>query len=147
MAAIAKASGAVAVYWGNGSATHPAEFFITGARNSKSETMLLPLWLGISYASERGGISFLTFGVRTQFRLPDLKVWSPTEDQHEALNYTYNLASYDIGRGKPIAAGETVGRTNDERLVVRYEPSPVSNAEQVMCVDLPGKRGWWPFRR
>lgn len=147
IAAIAKSSAAVAVYWGSGSVTHPAEFFTTGARNSENETMLLPLWLGVSYAPERSGVSFLTFGVRSQFQLLDLKVWSPNEDQHDALEYTFNLASYVIGHGNPIAAGETVGRTNDERLIVRYEQSPVRSTEQVMCVDLPDKRGWWPFKR
>ena len=31
----------------------------------------------------------------------------------------------------------TVGRSDDERLAVRYEPSPIEDDEPVFCVDLP----------
>jgi hypothetical protein len=142
VAAVAKATGALAVYWGNGRVTHPADFFISSATNSggPGEPMLVDLWLGISVASERGGTSFLTRGVHEQFGLPDLKLWSPEASTH-ALVYAFDLISYVIGRGMPIAAGETVGSTADERLVVRYESSPIDKAVQVMCVDLPNKPG------
>jgi hypothetical protein len=149
VAAVAKATGALAVYWGNGSVAHPADFFIDSARNSgtSGEPMRLPLWLGISFAAEGSGVSFLTYGVQEQFGLPDLKLWSPKGKEIEALSYAFNLVSYVIDRGVPIAAGETIGSTTEERLVVRYEPSPIGKPAPVMCVDLPGKRGWWPFRR
>lgn len=147
IAAIAKATGGLAVYWGNGCVTHPADFFIEGARESDGEITLPHLWLGVSFAQEKSGVSFLTFGVQQQFALPELKVWAPKGDEQDALAYTLNLASYVIDRGVPIPAGETVGRTKDERLAVRYEASPIGRSEQVMCVDLPGKRGWWSFRR
>jgi len=147
IAAIAKATAGLAVYWGNGCVTHPADFFIEGARDSGGETTLPHLWLGVSFAQEKSGVSFLTFGMQEQFVLPDLKVWAPKGEQQDALAYTLNLASYVIDRGVSISAGETVGRSADERLIVRYEPSPVGRDAQVMCVDLPGKRSWWPFRR
>jgi hypothetical protein len=142
VAAIAKASGALGVYWGNGSVAHAADFFIEGARDSgrPEDAMLLPLWLGISVAPEANGISFLTLGVQKQFTLPELKLWSPLGGEWDALNCAFNLVSYIIGRGTPVVSGETVGRTTDERLVVRYEPSPIGRPGQVMCVDLPGKR-------
>jgi hypothetical protein len=142
VAAVAKATGALAVYWGNGGVTHPADFFISRATNSggPGDSMLVDLWLGISVASERGGASFLTRGVHEQFALPDLKLWSPEASTH-ALVHAFDLISYVIDRGTPIAAGETVGSTADERLVVRYEFSPIGKAVQVMCVDLPDKRG------
>src|SRR5688572_27973463 len=100
IAAIAKATGARAVYCGNGSVTHPADFFISGATNSGTpeEPMLLHLWLGISVASQRGGASFLTLGVHEQFALPDLKLWSP-EPSTDALINAFDLISYVIGRG------------------------------------------------
>lgn len=40
-------------------------------------------------------------------------------------------------RGTPIPAGDTVVRNADERLRVRYEPSPIDAAVSIWRVDLP----------
>lgn len=136
-AAVAQASQAQAIYWGNGRVTTEAEVFLDTARGLAEDDLPLPIWTGVSVAQERGGVSFLSLGIEPQFGLPDLLLWAPQAAGDEALGLLFDLHSYVIGRGQPIAPGETVGRSAEERLTVRYETSPVDDEKQVWCVDLP----------
>lgn len=145
LAAVLLATGAVGVYVGAAGATHPAEWYVEVARQIDDPIML---WTGVSHAftpEERH--SFLSFGMQ-QFGLPELLLTSPAEEGGEALEYLFDLMSYCATSGRAPAAGETVGRTAEERLPVRYEPSPVDPELEVMCVDLgveapvDGKRRW-----
>ncbi len=58
----------------------------------------------------------------------------------EALLYFFDLLAYAIRPGAAVPAGQTVGRTADEKLRVRDERSPVDATKQVWRVDLPARR-------
>jgi hypothetical protein len=135
LAAIAKASSAVGIYWGEASATHDAEFFISTAR----EPGLMPritLWTGVSVAREPDGrLSFLSLGMK-QLNLPDLLLVAPQSAVNDALAMMFDLLGYVASLGKPLPDGDTVGRTADERLPVRYVPSPLDSTKNVWRVEL-----------
>jgi hypothetical protein len=132
-AAAALATGATAVYLGAAGATHPADWYIEVVRQVDDPTML---WIGVSHAvTEEPRHSFLSFGMH-QFGQPDLLLTAGIEDGSDAIEYFYDLLAYCSASGKAIAEGETVGRTEDERIVVRYEPNPVDEDRVVFCVDL-----------
>ena len=136
LAAVAKAAGAVGVYWGNSGATHDPAFLMDVARESELEARMM-VWSGISVAREPGGrLSLLSLGMK-QLDLPDLLLTSPPGKNDEALSYFFTLLAYVAGRGKAIADGETVGRTAQERLKVKYVPSPVDKGKKVWRVELP----------
>ncbi len=132
-AAVTLASGGVAVYMGAAGATHPAEWFVEVARQVDDPIML---WIGVSHAvTEEARHSFLSFGMH-QFGQPDLLLTAPLEQGSDAIEYFYDLLAYCASTGRAVNDGETVGRTDDERILVRYEPNPVDEDRVVFCVDL-----------
>jgi len=135
LAAVAKASPSVGIYWGGASATHDSEFFISVAAEPGIATRMM-LWTGISLAREPDGrLSMLSLGMG-QLNLPDLLlvVAEPSEDT--ALETFFDLLAYVASRGEPLPEGDTVGRTADEKLPVHYVESPIGSGEQVWRVEV-----------
>jgi hypothetical protein len=135
VAAVAQASGAVGVYWGNAGATHDAKFFMTLAK-SQEIAPRLTLWTGLSVGREPDGrISLLSLGMK-QLNLPDLLLVAPTSARGEVLETFFDLLTYIAKSGKPLPEGDTIGRTPDERMPVRYVPSPIDGCTMVWRVEL-----------
>ncbi len=132
VAAIVQASDAHGVYWGSGRVAHDAAFFVGAA----DEDLPLILWSGVSIARGPNEVSLLTTGLR-QFELPELMVVAKPEDGNEALAYLFDLGGYVVGRGEAIPAGDTVGRTQSEKMRVEYQVSPLAPDEQMAVVRLP----------
>lgn len=124
----------VGVYWGDTGATHDPKFF----RDVASESEMLPivLWNGVSLARQDDRISVLSLGMK-QLGLPNLLLGAPAHQGNEALAYFFDMLSYLAKLGEPIEEGQTIGRSAQERLVVRYEDSPRDPSERVWCIDLP----------
>jgi hypothetical protein len=127
--------GVVGIYCGEAHATHDPDFF----RDMAMQDGLLPvhLWNGISMAGNDQRVSLLSLGMH-QLGQPNLKLTGPRAEGTALIEYFFNLLEYAAKRGSPIAHGETVGRSSDEKLVVRHEPSPIADGETMWCVDLPG---------
>jgi hypothetical protein len=72
--------------------------------------------------------------------LPDLELTVPRSSYDaDAVDLLYDFLHYTITRGAAIPDGDTVGRSAEERLKVRYVRSPVDPEKKVWRVDLPGK--------
>ena len=71
-----------------------------------------------------------------QLELPDLLLVAPSGKADEALPMLYDLLAYVVSRGRPLADGDTVGRTAAEKLPVHYVPSPVDRKVKVWRVEL-----------
>ena len=137
VAAVAQASHATGVYWGAGGVTHDAEFFLKIARERDADVLPL-LWCGFDLAREGPArVSLLTYGLREQLGLMDLRVTGRPERFGEVVALAADMVVYVAGRGADIPEGDTVGRDEDQRLKVRYEPSPVEPSVKVWRVDLP----------
>lgn len=127
--------GVVGVYCGEAHATHDPDFF----RDMAMQEGMVPvhLWNGISIAGNDERVSLLSLGMQ-QLGQPNLKLTGPRAEGTALIEYFFNLLDYAARRGSPIAHGETVGRSPEEKLVVRHEPSPIAEGKTVWCVDLPG---------
>jgi hypothetical protein len=136
LAAVSKASRAVGVYWGNAGATHNPAFFISAAQDPALASRLM-LWTGVSIAREADGrLSLLSLGMQ-QLDLPDLLlVAARSTGSNDALATFFDLLAYVVQREKPIPEGDTVGRNAEERLSVRYVPSPLEPSKKVWRVEL-----------
>jgi hypothetical protein len=135
VAAVTRASDAVAVYWGDAGATHDARFFVEVASDGALPVLL---WTGVSAAvDEDDRLSLLSLGLR-QLGLPDLHLTAPREIGNDALPFFFDLIAYAARKGAAVPAGDTVGRNPGERLRVRHEPSPLDPDDTVWRVDLPG---------
>lgn len=134
VATLVRALGAVGVYWGAGGATHHPEFVVNIAHSE----LPLPLWVGVSLAAKKGGHELLSVGM-PQLGLPDLALWVPEVDG-QALEFFYDLLAYVARRGTELPEGDSVGRTDKERLKVTYGPSPVNPKALVWNVALPSPK-------
>ena len=146
VAALTKATGATGVYEGNARATHDPEFYVDVV--SDSSVLPLMLWTGISLVRKPAATELLTLGM-SQLELPDVLLVAPPSEANAALAFVFDLVGYVVERGSAIPAGETVGRTAEEKLEVAYVASPLDPSARVMRVELPGvqKKRWWPFGR
>lgn len=130
VAATAATVGAVEVYMGDAGVTHPLDFFLEEAKAPLPMTVLC----GASAVVQANGRRQLLSRGMKQCGLPDLLLTGgPTLDGDFFLELLALLAR----RGTPIPAGDTVGRNAEERLPVRYEPSPIDAAVSIWRVDLP----------
>lgn len=136
LAAVTKASPAVGVYWVDAGATHDSEFFLSTA-SDQGVVPRMVLWSGVSIAREKDGrLSLLSLGME-QLDLPNLLLVADAGSASVAIETMYDLLSYVAERGDPLPEGDTVGRSNDERLPVRYVKSPVDSKKKVWRVELP----------
>ena len=53
------------------------------------------------------------------------------------METTFDLLAYVASRGEALPEGDTVGRTDDERLPVHYVESPGDPAKKVWRLELP----------
>ncbi len=132
VAAIVRATNAVGVYWGEGGATHHPEFVVDIAHSE----LPLPVWVGVSVAKTGDGHQLLSIGMQ-QVGMPDL-VMNAGKLEGGMFEFFYDLLAYVVRRGKPLSEGDSVGRTDGERLKVKYVPSPVDPDVEVWSVTLPG---------
>jgi hypothetical protein len=129
----ADAARAVAVYWGGAGATHPAADFLETAIEMECPVVL---WNGVSVSRAGSRVELLSLGMGLLGHR-DLLLAAPTERANEALSMFFDLLSYVIEREEDVPEGETVGRTPEEKLVVRHVRSPIDRSKQVWRVDLP----------
>lgn len=133
LAAVAEASAAVGIYWGSAGATHDPKIFIELAHDDSVESGIL-LWNGVSPAQEPDGrVSLLSLGMK-QLDLPDLWIVAPNESR--PLEWLFNLLNYMASEGEAIPDGDTVGRTAEEKIPVRYVPSPIDATIQVCRIEI-----------
>lgn len=135
VAAAASAYGAVGVYEGNACATHPAAFYLDAVSTSPLPLMV---WTGVSVAREPDGrTSMLTLGVQNMLGVPDVLVSASPGGATEALAFACDMIRYVLDRGAALEDGHTVGRTAEEKILVRYVPSPLDASRQVVRLDIP----------
>ena len=142
-AAVAEATGAVGVYWGMGHVAHPADFFIETVTELEEP---LPALLGLSIARDAAGLSLLSVGM-TQFDLPDMLVLADARGGSDALGFLMDIQSYVLRRGTALPDADTVGRSEQERIQVRYVPSPAEPSVQVVQLDLRRPGLWQRMRK
>ncbi len=134
VAAIVSASGSLGVYLGAAHATHDARFFVDLASTPEPLPTMLMLWNGVSVAKEDDRVSLLSLGM-SQLELPNLLLTAPATDVNDALAYMFDLLAYVTSRGAALPEGDTIGGSADERIEIRYQPSPVVGDADVWRVD------------
>jgi hypothetical protein len=132
VAAVTKATKAVAVYEGNAGATHDPRFYVGLATDTDLPMML---WNGLSLVRTPDRLELLSLGMG-QLDLPDLLLVTPASEGNAALEFFFDLLSYVARRGERITEGETVGRDEHEKLVVHYVPSPIDEGVEVARVSM-----------
>lgn len=132
-ASVADALGAVGVYDGNAGATHLAPLYIDAIRNDELPSVLVT---GVSLAKDSDTkVSALTKGLQ-RLDLCEFLVTIPISSLEADIGYLFDLVEYVVKRRNQLGDGETIGRTQEERIRVKYCPSPVDPTLQVATLDL-----------
>lgn len=133
LASVVETSQSVGVYWGEAGATHDPKFFVAAAQPGTIESQMM-LWNGVSIAGEPDGrISLLSLGMK-QLDLPEL--WMIGPKGNETLGWFFDLLSYVATRREALPDGDTIGRTADEKIPVRYVKSPIDGSTKVCRIEV-----------
>jgi len=138
VASVVENSHSAGVYWGGGTLVHEPEEFVTQVRELSTENMLPHLWIDMRLAqNEDESLSFFTTGM-IHFNKLEIEIDRATLDPEELLNFCYGIIDYIVTSDVDINHGETIGRTEDEKLAVTHEPSMLHNREDtVMKLTFP----------
>jgi hypothetical protein len=123
VAGLVGCSNSPGIFWGPGRLVHPPEAFIDQAVQSTPND--LPLFLWIDFRVERtgsGGTRLYTTGLEALGQSELEAVDFPGQPQ-QLLEYAYNIAHYELCRGKLINDGDTIGLTDEVQVVVNRRPS------------------------
>jgi hypothetical protein len=122
---------AIGVYWGNASVCNSRQVFEGFCENISEEHVPVPVWLRFQpIRASDDEIGIYTLGMR-QFGLMDIEVDRCRMNLQELFEFVSNIAHYLIQSGPVIADGNTVGGTEDERILVHHRPSMVDAHRRV----------------
>lgn len=119
------------VYWGDASVSNSRENFEYYCEDMSVEHPPVPMWLRfqlIDAGNEELGI--YTLGMQ-QFGLMNLEVDRCKLDVGSLFDFVSNIALYLIQSGPVIKDGNTVGGSEDERILVRHQASMIDEDRTV----------------
>jgi len=130
----------IGVYWGNASVCNSREAF-EGICEDISEKHV-PLLVLLRFQFVRApddGVGLYTLGMR-QFGLMDIEVDRCQMEPQELLEFVGNVAHYLVQSGPVIADGNTVGGSEEERILVRHRPSMIDKDRRVYKIVFEGSK-------
>ena len=128
----------IGVYWGNASVCNSRRVFEEFCESISEEHVPVPVWLRFQLVrASNDAIGLYTLGM-PQFGLMDIEVDRCKMDLEEAFEFVSNIAHYLIQSGPVIADGNTVGGSDEERILVRHRPSMIDADRQVYQIVFEG---------
>jgi len=136
------------VYWGNASVANSRELFEQCAREMTETHLPLPVWLRFQPVRADADndnadpapsddppaeIGMYTLGLK-QFGLMEIEIDRCGMDLGELFEFVSNLAHYLVMSGPVIKDGNTVGGSEEERILVRHRPSMIDRSRRVYKV-------------
>jgi hypothetical protein len=119
------------VYWGNASVCNSRSIFEDFCSEMSEEHLPLPMWLRFQLVrGEKGELGLYTLGMN-QFGLMDIEVERSPLPAEEMFQFVANVAHYLVTSGPVIADGNTVGGSEQERILVRHRPSMIEPDRKV----------------
>lgn len=132
-ASAAAVSDSVGVYWDAGGVVQEAQEFVFSAEEMSRDDLPLNLWIDFRIEDAPGErFRLFTTGMRP-FGHREIEVRPAKVNPDEILSTAFNVASYLLINGPVIKDGDTIGATDDERMLVQYGPS-MFEREQVMIL-------------
>ena len=128
----------IGVYWGNASVCNSREVFEGFCENISEEHVPVPVWLRFQLVrASDDGVGLYTLGM-SQFGLMEIEVDRSRMKVQDLFEFVSNIAHYLIQSGPVIADGNTVGGSEDERILVRHRASMVDQGRRVYKIVFEG---------
>jgi hypothetical protein len=123
------------VFWGPGRLVHPPRAFLDQAAQLSNDD--LPLFLWVDFRVERtetGGTRLYTTGLEA-LGYTELEVRDFHGEPQILLEYSYNIAHYQLCQSKVINEGDTIGLTDEIQVVASRQPSMFDEELEVVSLD------------
>ncbi len=137
--AVINAVDAAGAMLGHGVAFHRAILFADAARLAADEHQPLAVEVAVDVTAAQESatrMSFLTHGL-ARYGREELYVTCPVEGRG-ALSFVFDMARWLLADpDKYLPTGDTVGRSEDEKLPVQRVANPTGQGPQVIRLDLP----------
>lgn len=119
------------VYWGHGSVCNNRETFENFCEDVSPEHVPLPAVMRFQFTSANDDeVALYTLGMN-QFGLMDIEVDHSNMELSDLFEYVCNVAHYLVTTGAVIKDGDTIGSDENERIVVRHQPSMIDSSRKV----------------
>jgi len=123
------------IFWGPGRLVHPPRAFLDQAAQLTSDD--LPLFLWVDFRVERtdtGGTRLYTTGLEA-LGYTELEVTDFPGEPQTLLEYSYNIAHYQLSQAKEINEGDTIGLTDEIQVVANRRPSMFDESLEVVALE------------
>lgn len=120
----------IGVYWGNAQVCNSRSAFEGFCEDLSEEKLPIPMWLRFQLFQSNDGFGMYTLGMQ-QFDLMDIEVDLSPMEFEELFEFIADIAHYLIQQGPVIADGDTVGQKENQRIVVRHQPSMLDDSRTV----------------
>jgi hypothetical protein len=128
----------IGVYWGNASVCNSREAFEAFCQDISEEHVPVPMWLRFQLVrAAEDEVGLYTLGMR-QFDLMDIEVDRCRMNPKDLFEFVSNIAHYLIQSGPVIADGNTVGGSEEERILVRHRQSMIDQQRRVYKIIFEG---------
>jgi len=136
VAAVAAPTDAAGIYWGGGTLVHDPLVFIEQAKDISLGNLPLHLWIDFRVEQNQDGSCRLFTTGMSVFDHLEIEIPHSTRPAAEVLSLAHAIADYVIMSEKTIREGETIGRSEAEKVRVNYAPSMWDANTTVMRLDL-----------
>jgi hypothetical protein len=122
------------VFWGPGRLVHPAQAFIEQAVQSTPADLPLFLWVDFRVERTDGGVRLYTTGLEALGQTELEALDFPGQPQ-QLLEHAYNVAHYQLCKGKQINEGDTIGLTDEVQMVAHRRGSMFDEQLEVLQLE------------
>ncbi|NOZ38881.1 MAG: DUF4261 domain-containing protein [Planctomycetes bacterium] len=133
------------VFWGPGRLVHPPQAFLDQAAQLASDDLPLFLWIDFRVEhndkghtdkghTDTGGTRLFTTGLEA-LGYTELEVAEFQGDPQTLLEYSYNIAHYQLSQSKEINEGDTIGLTEEIQVVAHRSPSMFDETLEVVALE------------
>ncbi|MDI7277294.1 MAG: DUF4261 domain-containing protein [Anaerolineae bacterium] len=122
-AGVAATADCAGVYWGAGTVVHPAQGFVEKARQASRDDLPLMLW--VDFRVQRtapGTYRLFTTGLEALNEM-EIEIGPVERKPQELLDLAYATAHYVLTSGATVCDGHTIGRSEAERVRIRFARS------------------------
>jgi hypothetical protein len=128
----------IGVYWGNASVCNSREAFEEFCADMSEEHVPVPMWLRFQFVrASEDEVGMYTLGM-PQFGLMEIEVDRCRLKPSDLFEFVSNIAHYLIQSGPVIADGNTVGGSEEERILVRHRASMIDPQRRVYKIVFDG---------
>lgn len=116
---------AVAVYWGAAGIVHDPEEFKEMAGDASREELPVPYWVGVTVApsdEKEGAVVAATRGLEA-LGFPEFEIHASERPPEEVAEFLMMSSAYVLDSGARLSSGDTIGRSQEEKVAVTLAPS------------------------